>query len=95
MIAAARTAPSDRLGFAALARSEILAEADALTDLVHRLEAARPVEARGVALAKQLVSDTNSPLAVGAEPGTLHTVVRLATVALDLSPGHGVPSGEA
>ena len=94
-VAAARTASSDRLGFAALARSEILAEADALTDLVHRLEAARPVEAMGVALAKQLVSDANSPLAVGAEPGTLHTVVRLATMALDLTPGHGPHSGEA
>lgn len=38
-IAAARTASSDRMGFAALARSTILAKAAALTDLVSRLEA--------------------------------------------------------
>ena len=95
-IAAAQTAPSDRLGFAPLARSEILAEADALMDLVDRLEAAAPVEAMGVALARQLVSDTNGPLAVGADPGTLHMVVRLATMALDISPGHGARGeGEA
>lgn len=93
-IAAARKAPSDRFGFAPLARSEILAEADALMDLAHRLEDARPVEAMGVALAKLVASDANSPLAIGAEPGTLHAVVRLATAALDLSPGHGAPAGE-
>ena len=93
-IAAARTAPSDRLGFALLARSEILAEADALMDLVHRLEAERPVEAMGVALAKQVVSDANSPLALGADPGTLHMFVRLATVALEVSPRHGATAGE-
>jgi hypothetical protein len=94
-IAAARTAPGDRLGFAAVARSEILAEADALMDLVRRLEAAQPTQAMGVALAKELVSDANSPLAIGAEPGTLHTFVRLATVALDISPGHAAPAAEA
>ena len=93
-IAAARTAPSDRLGFALLARSEILSEADALMDLVHRLEAERPVEAMGVALAKQVVSDANSPLALGADPGTLHMVVRLATVALEVSPRHSATAGE-
>ncbi len=62
--------------------------------LVHRLEAERPVEAMGVALAKQLVSDANSPLAVGAEAGTLHTVVGLATVALDRSLRHGATPSE-
>ena len=94
-IAAARTAKSDRFGSAPLARSEILAEADALMDLVHRLEAPQPVEAMGVVLARQLVSDANSPLSVGADPGTLHMVVRLATVALDLTPRHGAPTGAA
>jgi hypothetical protein len=93
-VAAARQASSDRVGSAPLARSEILAEADALMGLVHRIEAPRPVEPMGVALAKQLASDANSPLAVGAEPGTLHLVVRLATVALDVTPGHSAPAGE-
>ncbi len=63
-------------------------------ELVGRLEAPRPVEPMGVALAKQLANDANSPLAVGAEPGTLHMVVRLATVALDVTPGHGASAGE-
>lgn len=94
-ITAARKAKSDRLGFAALARSEILGEADALMELVRRLEAPQPVEAMGVALARQLISDANSPLAVGADPGTLHMVVRLTTAALDLTPRHGAPPGEA
>ena len=94
-IAAAWKAPSDRVGSTPLAPRDILGEADALMDLVHRLEAPRPVEAMGVALAKQLVSDASSPLAIRAEPGTLHMVVRLATVALDLTPGHGAPTDEA
>jgi hypothetical protein len=94
MIAAARTAPNDRLGFAALARSAILAEADALMELVHRLEDERPVEAMGVALANQLISDPNSPLVVDAEPGTLHIVIRLAMIALDMSPRHAATADE-
>ncbi len=58
--------------------------------------ATRPVNPMGVALAKVLVSDADSPLRVGAEPGTLYTVVRLATAALDLSPSQGgVFTGEA
>jgi hypothetical protein len=93
-VAAAGKASTDRFGSAPLARSEILAEADALMELVGRLEAPRPVEPMGVALAKQLANDANSPLAVGAEPGTLHMVVRLATVALDVTPGHGASAGE-
>ena len=79
-----------------MAQSEILAEADALTDLAIRLVATRPVNPMGVALAKVLVSDADSPLRVGAEPGTLYAVVRLATAALDVSPAQGgAAAGEA
>ena len=79
-----------------MAQSEVLAEADALTDLAIRLVATRPVNPMGVALAKVLVSDADSPLRVGGEPGTLYTVVRLATAALDVSPCQGgVVTGEA
>lgn len=92
-VAAARKASSDRFGSAPLARCEILAEADALMALVDRLEAPRPVEAISVALAKHLATDANSPLAVGAEPGTLCLAVRLATVALGVTPGHGALAG--
>ena len=93
-ITAAREAPDDRWGYAPLARSEVLAESDALMDLVRRLEAARPVEAMGVALAKVIARGADSPLAVGAEPGTLHITVRLATVALDGPPASPWPLGD-
>jgi hypothetical protein len=85
-ITAARESPDDRWGYAPLARGEVLAEADALMDLADRLEDVRPVEPMGVALAKLIATGPDSPLAVGAEPGTMRTVVRLATVALDVSP---------
>ncbi len=79
-----------------MAQSKVLAEADALTDLAVRLVAMRPVNPMGVALARVLVSDANSPLRVGAEPGTLYAVVRLATAALDVLPSQGgVVAGEA
>lgn len=93
-VAAAGKASSYPFGFARLARSGILAEGDALMELADRLEAPRPVEPIGVALAKQLASDANSPLRVGAEPATLHIVDRPVTVALDLTPGRSAPTGE-
>lgn len=65
-----------------------------MMDLVVRLEATRPVKPMGVALANVLVTDADSPLKVGAQPGTLYAVVRLATVALDSLPAHGSPAGE-
>ena len=67
-----------------------------MTDLAIRLVATRPVNPMGAALAKVLVSDAGSPLRVGAKPGTLYTVVRLATAALDVSPSQGgAATGEA
>lgn len=96
MIDAARSGSDGPLGIGRVAQSDALAEADALTDLAIRLVATRRVNPMGVALAKVLVSDADSPLRVGAEPGTLHTVVRLATAALDVSPSQGgVVTGEA
>jgi hypothetical protein len=86
MIEAAHRGSRDHLTRGRVARSEILAEADVLRDLAARLEAPRPVNPMGVALANALVSDANSPLKVGSEPGTLHAVVGLATVALEFSP---------
>lgn len=83
LIDAAHDGPVDAFGVGRIAQSEILAEADALTDLAIRLVATRAVNPMGVALAQVLVSDADSPLRVGAEPGTLYTVVRLATAAMD------------
>ena len=62
-------------------------------DLVVRLEATRPVKPMGVALANVLVTDADSPLRVGAQPGTLYAGVRLATVALDSLPAHASRGG--
>jgi hypothetical protein len=93
-IQAAWSAPDDRWGCASLGRSEVLAEADALLDPVRRLEAERPLEPMGVALARVLARDPNSPLAVGAEPRTLRAVGRLATAALDVAPASTGQAGD-
>jgi hypothetical protein len=95
VIDAARTGSGGPVGVGRVAQSEILEEADALTDLAVRLVATRPVNPMGVALAKVLVSDADSPLRVGAEPGTLHAVVRLATAAMDSSPAQSGAASEA
>jgi hypothetical protein len=78
-----------------VAHSEILAEAHALTDLAVRLAATGPVNPMGVALAKVLVSDADSPLRVGGEPGTLYAVVRLATAAMDGAPAQSAAASQA
>jgi hypothetical protein len=95
MIDAARNGSDGLLGVGRVARGEIVAESDALADLAVRLVATRPVNPMGVALAKVLVSDANSPLRVGAEPGTLYAVARLATAALECSPARSGPANEA
>jgi hypothetical protein len=81
-VRAAQKASGPRWGFLPLARDEILAESDAAIDLVRRLEAPGAVAPMGVALARLLVTDPVSPLSVPAEPGTLYTVLRLATAAM-------------
>ena len=68
--------------FLGLPGAEILAESEALIELVERLERRGTVEPMGVALARMLVTDPLSPLAVASEPGSLYTVVRLATLAM-------------
>jgi hypothetical protein len=89
MVEAARSGSPDQLTRGRVARSEILAEAEVLRDPAARLEAQRPVNPMGVALANALVSGANGPLKVGSEPGTVHAVVGLATVALEFSPAGG------
>lgn len=78
----ARVAASSRRDSRPLPRDQILAEADALMDLVRRLEAPGQIEPMGVALARLLVTDPVSPLSVPSEPGTLYMVMRLATAAM-------------
>jgi hypothetical protein len=89
---AARVAAPSPGGSLPLARDQVLAESDALMDLVRRLEAPGRVEPMGVALARLLVSDPVSPLSVPSEPGTLFMVVRLATAAMGPSVERPAPS---
>jgi hypothetical protein len=65
-----------------LARDQILAESDALMDLIRRLEAPGRTEPMGVALARLLLTDPVSPIYEQAEPATLYMAVRLATAAM-------------
>jgi hypothetical protein len=95
VIEAARNGSDGPFGVGRVAQSGILAEADALTDLEIRLVATRPANPMGVALAKIPVSDADSPLRVGAQPGTLYAVVRLATAAMDSSPAQSGAASEA
>ena len=81
----ARKATSSRGGSQALAHGQVLAESDALMDLIRRLEARGGAEPMGVALARLLVSDPVSPIAMQSQPGTLYAVVRLATAAMGSS----------
>jgi hypothetical protein len=83
-----RTAPKATApgrGSRSLLRDQILAESDALMDLIRRLEAPGPAEPMGVALARLLVTDPVGPLSVQSEPATLYMVVRLATAAIGAS----------
>ncbi len=77
--------PRGSRAFGRLPRDQILAESDALMDLIRRLEAPRLAEPMGVALARLLLTDPVSPIYEQAEPGTLYMAVRLATAAMGVS----------
>jgi hypothetical protein len=82
---AAGEAPSWRWGRPPLPRDQLLAESDALMDLIRRLEAPGWAEPMGVALARLLLTDPVSPIYEQAEPATLYMAVRLATAAMGAS----------
>jgi hypothetical protein len=82
---AAGQAGSPLPGLRPLARDQILAESDALMDLIRRLEAPGWAEPIGVALARLLLTDPVSPIYEPAEPATLYLAVRLATAAMGVS----------
>jgi hypothetical protein len=76
-----------------LARDEIRAARAALLGLVVRLEDARPARPQGVARARLLITEPESPLYAPAPAGTLWAAARRAGAALDLEPvaaGHTV-----
>jgi hypothetical protein len=81
-LGAAGKATSPLPGGRPLARDQILAESDALRDLIRRLEAPGRAEPMGVALARLLLTDPVSPIYEQAEPATLYMAVRLATAAM-------------
>ena len=64
-------------------RAAVREAADAITELIRRLESPRPVHPQGMALSEQIITSADSPLYNRTAPGTLRRAVRAATVALD------------
>jgi hypothetical protein len=85
IVTAVQSASRDRAR-SPLARSEILEESDALLELARQLEASKPVDPMGAALAAVLARGPDGWLAAGDSPGRVHTAVRLAIVTLDDAP---------
>jgi hypothetical protein len=82
-------------GFSAAARPhrhELLAARTVISTLEHRLRAAEPVSARGVALLRTLLSDGTGPLYRPRERGALGSELRAAAAALEPEGGCEQPS---
>jgi hypothetical protein len=79
---AARPAPALR-NAAPLRRGPVLAAESAITELASLLRAPLPVSARGVAIARLLLTDAGGPLYWSAAPESLHAALRAAITRLD------------
>jgi hypothetical protein len=79
--AAARPAPALR-NAAPLRRGPVLAAEPAITELASLLRAPLPVSARGVAVARLLLTDAGGPLYWSAAPESLHVALRAAITQL-------------
>ncbi len=66
-----------------LRRGPILAAEPAITELARLLRAPLPVSARGVAMARVLLTDAGGPLYWSAAPESLHVALRAAITRLD------------
>lgn len=80
--AATRPAPALR-NAAPLRRGPILAAEPAITELASLLRAPLPVSARGVAMARLLLTDAGGPLYWSAAPESLHVALRAVIARLD------------
>jgi hypothetical protein len=88
---AARPAPALR-NAAPLRRGPVLAAEPAITELASLLRAPLPVSARGVAIARLLLTDAGGPLYWSAAPESLHAALRAAITQL-LPGGVNQPPG--
>jgi hypothetical protein len=79
---AARPAPALR-NAVPLRRGPVLAAEPAITELARLLRAPLPVSARGVAMARLLLTDAGGPLYWSAAPESLHVALRAAITRLD------------
>jgi hypothetical protein len=92
LAAATRPAPALR-NAVPLRRGRVLAAAPAITELASLLRTPLPVSARGVAMARMLLTDAGGPLYWSAAPQSLHAALRTAIARLD--PELAVFSGDA
>jgi hypothetical protein len=82
LASAARPAPALR-NAVPLRRGPVLAAEPAITELASLLRAPLPVSARGVAIARKLLTDAGGPLYWSAAPESLHVALRAAITRLD------------
>jgi hypothetical protein len=82
-LAKAALPPSAPYDAAPLARGPVLATEPAIRELARLLRAPQPVTARGVAMARLLLTDAGSPLYRRAAPESLHAALRAAIAQLD------------
>jgi hypothetical protein len=83
---ATRHATANTRGFSAAVRpdrGEVIAARTVLATLDHRLRAAEPVSAQGIAMLESLLTDGASPLYLPHEPGALGSRLRAAAAALE------------
>jgi hypothetical protein len=70
-------------------RGAVLDGEAAIAEMIERLLAPRPVQARGMALLERIVTNADgSPLYNPSPPGTLRRMIRRAAAALDAQPAH-------
>jgi hypothetical protein len=83
VLARAAQPPSAPYNAAPLARGPVLAAEPAIRELARLLRAAQPVTARGVAMARLLLTDAGSPLYWSAAPESLQAALRAIIAWLD------------
>jgi hypothetical protein len=73
-----------------ISRRAVLGAEDAIEAMIARLGYAEPVQAQGMAIAEQMITDgVESPLYSSDDPGALRRRVLVALEALDAAPGQG------
>jgi hypothetical protein len=79
----ADAAPLSLTASAPVARDRVREEAPVILEIARRLRSQDPVDAQGVLLVRELLSDPGSPLSAQAPAGWLRSALRQANAALD------------